>query len=68
MHDIADIELSARTYGRSVIPVRVPYVRLRDGGGFWLDALAGEEEVLPPNSDQLELLREIRTTLDLAPA
>ena len=37
--EIAGIDLRARTYGRQVTRVRVPYVRKAGGGGFWLDAL-----------------------------
>jgi hypothetical protein len=61
--EIASIDLEARTYGRQVTALRVPYVRKTDGGGFWLDALAGDTKRRPPDPAQLEVLRQLRATL-----
>jgi len=63
--EIAAIELRTRQWGilTGPTPVRVPYVRLKDGSGFWLYPLAGSGATLAPAPRQLAMLNEIRTTL-----
>jgi hypothetical protein len=63
--EIASIDLSARHYGRSA-PLRVPYVRKADGGGFWLDALVGDLQRRPADPAQLEILRRLQAMLNLS--
>jgi hypothetical protein len=61
--EITRIVLRDRTYGRSMLMIRVPYVRLADGGGFWLDGLAGDLSRRPPDPAQLEMLTRLRAML-----
>jgi hypothetical protein len=63
--EIASIDLKAKTYGRQVTALRVPYVRKTSGGGFWLDALADDTERRPPDPAQLEVLRQLRAALNV---
>ncbi len=63
--DIASIDMGSRTFGRSVRYVRVPYVKLKSGTGFYLDALAGGAEDKPPMPEQLRLMKEIRGILQV---
>jgi hypothetical protein len=63
--EIAAIELRTKQWGilTGPTPVRVPYVRLKNGSGFWLYPLAGNGVTLAPQPKQLAMLSEIRTTL-----
>jgi hypothetical protein len=63
--EIAAIELRTKPWGilTGPTPVRVPYVRLKNGSGFWLYPLAGNGATLAPQPKQLAMLSEIRTTL-----
>ena len=63
--EIAAIELRTKQWGilTGPTPVRVPYVRLKNGSGFWLYPLAGNGATLAPQPKQLAMLSEIRTTL-----
>jgi hypothetical protein len=63
--EIAAIELRTKQWGilTGPTPVRVPYVRLKDGSGFWLYPLAGNGSTSAPRPKQLAILNEIRTTL-----
>jgi hypothetical protein len=63
--EIAAIELRTKQWGilTGPTPVRVPYVRLKNGSGFWLYPLAGNGTTLAPGPKQLVMLNEIRTTL-----
>ena len=63
--EIAAIEFRTKQWGlfTGPTPVRVPYVRLKDGSGFWLYPLAGNGATLAPAPRQLAMLNEIRTTL-----
>jgi hypothetical protein len=63
--EIAAIELRTKQWGifTGPTPVRVPYVRLKNGSGFWLYPLAGNGATLAPAPKQLAVLNEIRTTL-----
>jgi hypothetical protein len=63
--EIAAIELRTKPWGilTGPTPVRVPYVRLKNGSGFWLYPLAENGTTLAPRSKQLAMLKEIRTTL-----
>jgi hypothetical protein len=63
--EIAAIELRTKQWGilTGPTPVRVPYVRLKNGSGFWLYPLAGNGVTLAPQPKQLAMLNEIRTTL-----
>lgn len=63
--DIAAIDLQARTYGRSPLPTRVPYLQERDGSGFWLHALAGDANDRPIDPAQMSVLRQIRGLLNV---
>jgi hypothetical protein len=63
--EIVSIDLRAKAYGREVTATRVPYARKTGGGGFWLDALAGDTERRPPDPAQLEVLRQLRATLNV---
>jgi hypothetical protein len=63
--DVASIDMGSRTFGRSVRYVRVPYVKLRSGTGFYLDALAGGAEDKPPMPEQLQMMDEIRGLLQV---
>ncbi len=69
--EIDAIDLGAKPwaflFGQSVT-VRVPYVRLKDGAGFWLDSLAGTAAALPPRPEQLTILREMRELLGVGGA
>jgi hypothetical protein len=63
--EIAAIELRTKQWGilTGPTPVRVPYVRLKNGSGFWLYPLAGNGVTLAPQPKQLAMLNEIRATL-----
>lgn len=61
--DIERIEYRTRTYFRSVMPNRVPYVQLHNGTGFFLDAMAASEQSQPDLARQSEMLAEIRAKL-----
>jgi len=63
--DIASIDLKSRTYGRSALPRRVPYMTPHNGKGFWLDAIAGDANDLPADITQMNVLRQIRNLLDV---
>lgn len=63
---ISSIDLKARTYGRSPLPLRVPYVSRSDGTGFWLDALAGDAKDRPVDRTQMDILHEIRADLGVS--
>ena len=67
--DIAAIELRSKAWGTLTqsVSVRVPYVELKDGTGFWLDPLVGTTDARPPRPEQLAILEEIQTVLQLAP-
>jgi hypothetical protein len=60
--EIAAIELRTKPWGilTGPTPVRVPYVRLKNGSGFWLYPLAGNGATLAPQPKQLAMLSEIR--------
>ena len=66
-NDIATIDLRAKPWGTMTRPVevRVPYVQLLDGSGFWLDPLAGTAVTWPPRAEQLEKVSAIRNVLGL---
>lgn len=63
--EIAAIELRTRPWGifTGPVPVRVPYVKLKDRSGFWLDPLAGTAATSAPPPKQLAVLNEIRAVL-----
>lgn len=63
--EIAAIELRTKPWGTFTgpVPVRVPYVKLRDRSGFWLEPLAGTAATSAPSPKQLAVLNEIRATL-----
>jgi hypothetical protein len=63
--EITNIDLRPKHYGRAVMALRVPYVRKAGGGGFWLDALAGDLERRPADPAQLEILRRLRAMLNV---
>jgi hypothetical protein len=64
--DIESIDLMSTSYGRSAFNVRVPYVKLKDGGGFFLDCLSGAREDMPIKPEQLAQVNEIRTLLKVS--
>jgi|NGEPerStandDraft_6_1074524.scaffolds.fasta_scaffold62477_3 hypothetical protein len=66
--DITAIVLRSKQWGTLTRPVevRVPYVQLVDGAGFWLDPLAGTAITWPPRPEQLAMVGEIRDLLGMA--
>jgi hypothetical protein len=65
--DIRAIDLRSKQWGTLTRPVevRVPYVQLPDGAGFWLDPLAGTAVSWPPRPEQLAMVGEIRNLLGM---
>lgn len=63
--EIAAIEIRTKPWGifTGPVPVRVPYVKLKDHSGFWLDPLAGTAATSAPPPKQLAVLNEIRAVL-----
>lgn len=64
---IEAIDLGSKAWPTPTRPVtvRVPYVRLKDGSGFWLDPLAGTSADLPARPEQSARLQELRGRLDV---
>lgn len=64
--EIESIDLMSTSYGRSAFNVRVPYVKLKDGGGFFLDCLSGAREDMPIKPEQSAKVNEIRKLLKVS--
>jgi hypothetical protein len=64
--EIESIDLMSTSYGRSVYNVRTPYVKLKAGGGFFLDSLSGAREDRPIKPEQQAQVDEIRKVLGVS--
>ena len=60
--DIVTIDLRPRVWVGGTT-LWAPMVSVREGKGFWLDALLGRKASRPPAPEQLEMLHDIRTRL-----
>ncbi|HLN16117.1 MAG TPA: hypothetical protein VK277_05100 [Acidimicrobiales bacterium] len=63
--EIEALNLASRVYGYAKPDngTLVPWIALRDGGGFWLDAAAGARVTKPPRPEQVAAVHEMRLVL-----